>query len=101
MKVTEFNRIKDDISWIFEEHVEGSKCKFTPADKDTLRFPDSPTYDISSKSGKTKGQVTYWKQYENMRGTVKQYKVEDRSVVITCEYRNSNKDLVLRYITVS
>ena len=95
----QFNRIKDDIVWILDEQIGVENPEWIETPKEGLRLPDSPTFDIGGNGHNV--QVTYWKQYKNIRDTIKQLKVKDRSVLVVVDYKNNNDDEITRYITIS
>jgi len=99
MKEKIFNQIKDDIAYYFDEHLGVENPEWTTAPAESLRLPDSPTFDMYGH--KHKVQITYWKQYQNIRDTIKQYLVKDRSVLVTATYPNRNDDEITRHLTVS
>ena len=95
----QFNRIKDDIVWILNEQIGVENPEWIETPKEELRLPDSPTFDIGGNGHNV--QVTYWKQYKNIRDTIKPLKVKDRSVLVVVDYKNNNDDEITRYITIS
>ena len=99
MKEKIFNQIKDDIAHYFDEYLGVENLEWIPAPAESLRLPDSPTLDMFGQNHLV--QITYWKQYKNINDTIKQYKVADRSVLVTATYPNRNDDEITRHLTVS
>lgn len=99
MNTKQFNRIKDDIVWILNEQIGVENPKWTETPKESLRLPDSPTFETGGNGFNVK--VTYWKQYENIRETIKPLKINDRSVLVSVTYHNGNDDEITRHITIS
>lgn len=96
MKLDTYNKLRDDVKYYLSDHQGYENVEWLETDKETLRYPNSPTYDIYA--GDINVQATYWKDYENLRGTMKRYKVEDRSTTFTVNYNNANDDRITRHI---